>query len=598
RTSTVGNCALGFCWYDDNLGAWYGYFDEQQPVTITIPVVSVVSANFDGSGSVKTVFKLSCPGGVECAKGASGFKVRAYNGKVYFAWASANIYSYSVDASSLIGGSKVGSASVAVSGSSIGLFDFWADKDGVEYVYVKDNRERVFDDDGDSQLSGCGVGSGVYSSKKGLIAPWPRNRNYDQYGCAGSFWGAPVIAREGGKSYYVWGEVTDWLGTANSYLIKVAVRGGFTYGSSASEMQAHHDALVSGLLTGSPVAAVGSGYVVGRPGFAQVSCTGGQEELSQKVASKMLVDTQFQDSKGERKATTKLLPNEERCFGDDLNEDFFVRVRDCKVGVCTSDLFDRVLCDKQSDCVYAGKCYSDVKLVASTFFGSDLAGVWGSNWKSEVSADVHGDGKVEVCDPGQWQNPAGAVAGMVTDSTTAASIGGVTVNMVGTPPNQGIAYSAITAADGTYVVSSVDAFTYDVTASKSGYVDVVKANQPVLPFQTNVVDFQLLLAAGNVVGTVRNVSGEPVGGAAVRVLGTAFSGVTSPAGTYSISSVPSGTYDVVASKASDGYDDATALSIGVTSGSTTADFTLIRALGSCTNDCTKVGSNICDVSLW
>ncbi|MBI2176304.1 carboxypeptidase regulatory-like domain-containing protein [Candidatus Woesearchaeota archaeon] len=344
------------------------------------------------------------------------------------------------------------------------------------------------------------------------------------------------------------------------------------------------------------MAAVGSGFVVGRPGFAQVSCSGGQEELSQKVASKNVIDTQFQDSKGERKATTKLLPNEERCFGDDLNEQFFVRTRDCKVGACASSLFDRVLCDKQSDCVYAGKCYSDVKLVASTFFSNDLAGVWGSNWKSEVGADVHGDGKVEFCDPGQWQNPAGAVAGTVTDSATAASIGGAAVNLVGTPPNQATAYSATTAADGTYMVSSVDAFTYDVTASKSGYVDVVKANQPVQPFQTNVVDFQLLLAAGNVVGTVRNFTNEPVGGATVRLLGTGFAAVTAADGTYLIRNVPIGAYDISVSKPADGYSDATALGVELVSGAVTVDFTILLSLGSCTNDCTKAGSNICDAS--
>ncbi|MBI2176303.1 hypothetical protein HYU40_03045 [Candidatus Woesearchaeota archaeon] len=165
------------------------------------------------------------------------------------------VYAYQADASSLSGGSKVGSASVAVSGSSIGLFDFWVDKDGVEYVYVKDNREQVFDDDGDSQLSGCGVGSGVYSSKKGLIAPWPR-MVVDFYGCAGSFWGGPVIAREGGKSYYVWGEEVNNRNSVpdppfvSAYVVRVAVKGG---GASqlntvgrANGISTIHEAVVKG----------------------------------------------------------------------------------------------------------------------------------------------------------------------------------------------------------------------------------------------------------------------------------------------------------------------------------------------------------------
>lgn len=221
------------------------------------------------------------------------------------------------------------------------------------------------------------------------------------------------------------------------------------------------------------------------------------------------VDNQFQDNEGKRKASmgVRLLPNEYRCFGDDADEQFPLRTKQCRPGVCADDPLDKVLCDKSSDCVFNSRCYSDVKLVASTFFSSDLFGVWNSNWKGEVSVDVNGDGKVEVCDPGLWGGSGGVLSGMVS-----------------------------------------------------------------------------------------NVTGNPVEGVTVKVLGTGLSATTLADGSYSIASVPFGTYDIVASKSVDGYDDATSLDVNVVSGSVSVDFLLLLSLGSCTNDCTKAGSNFCDAS--
>ncbi|MBI3037042.1 carboxypeptidase regulatory-like domain-containing protein [Candidatus Woesearchaeota archaeon] len=354
----------------------------------------------------------------------------------------------------------------------------------------------------------------------------------------------------------------------------------------------------------------------GATGYMKVTCTttgttggtttGGTTTGSTGSGSASSVDTQFQDSKGERKATTKLLPSEERCFGDDANEQFFARTRDCKTGICTSDSFDKSLCDKPSDCVYNGKCYSDLKLVAATYFGNDLAAAWNSIWKSEVSADVHQDGKVEFCDPGQWQGPVGSIAGTVTDSLTGLGVSAAAVAAVGTS-NPQLTYSATTAADGTYTISGMQPANYDVTASKADYDSQTVSNQPVQPFQVTTVDFQLAPSAATVTGSVRNVStsngngpcpaaGCPVSGALVKVLGTSplLSATTAADGSYTISNVPSGTYDLTASKHADGYEVSTGLNKDLTSGTVTVDFTLVRARGGCEDDCTKAGSNLCD----
>lgn len=320
-------------------------------------------------------------------------------------------------------------------------------------------------------------------------------------------------------------------------------------------------------------------------------------------AGRAHADPEFKDSRGERAAPegVRLIPGREGC-----SSSFKVaRSMECAAGVCANKPDDAALCDKASDCVYNGKCYSDIKSVAATFFSNDPAAVWNSAWQPEVAADVNGDGRLEVCDPGQWQNPTGAVAGTVTDASTSAPVSSAAVSMVGTPPNQGTTFAATTAGDGTYTIHNVNALTYDMTASKAGFNSAVKANEPIQPFQTNTVDFQLTPGGAggvwgggtaSISGVVRNITGQPVGGAVVKVLGTSLSATTAADGTYSIEGIPTGNYDISASKPGDGYTDATALGINVAAGTTTVDFTLLLSLGSCTNDCTKVGSSSCDAS--
>ena len=697
--------------------------------------IVVVSANIDGSGAVETFLPYSCPKGQPCG-GSSGFKVRAYNGKLYFAWeggTSSNIYAAYVGVDSLKGGSKAVSASAVLpSGASkyMQQFDFAVGNDGPDYVYLEGGPCTSQSDDEGGSSDDCDYAQGgVFLAKPGgissKIASWPKS----SFGNYLNYWGGPLIAKDSGFTYYVWGEQSTekyyypWgLGFVSVYGVNIAVKGSsglnkytvqltrdglhgqaiksgldavavggkayisyqatinskfaynlvsfdaasqmedspfsksiafytgygvpfhlaragnlvyavwsessdsiwLTYGSSKDEFvknvksitpfdassedyaafYAAHSIGIAGSVAGSSgyvsyvdsLQATQSKVVVnGATGYVQVSCTGAGTGAAAGKASKDNADSQFTDSKGEKKATSKLLPNEERCFGDDADEEFFMRTRDCKVGVCTSNLFDKALCDKPSDCIYSGKCYSDIDLVAATFFGGDKAAAWSSAWQKEVAVDVNGDGKLEVCDPGQWQNPAGTVTGTVTDITSGAPIGSAAVNMVGTS-NPALAYSATTAADSTYTINNVEPANYDMTASKAGYGNQVKANQPIQPFQVNTVNFQLTPSGGGFSGTVRNVSGSPVSGALVKVLGTGFSATTAADGTYAISSVPSGTYDLTASKPSDGYEGATSLKTNVASGTITVSFTLLHSLGSCTNDCTTIGSNKCDAS--
>ncbi len=305
------------------------------------------------------------------------------------------------------------------------------------------------------------------------------------------------------------------------------------------------------------------------------------------------VDTQFYSDSRDRKAArgSRLGPDQSSCIGDD-NPEIFPGRR--KEGIAAS-VGDAAICDKLSDCVFNKRCYSDIDAVASTFFGGNVFAAWSSSgWKSEVSADVNADGKVEVCDPGQWVNPSGSIVGFVTDAS-GSGLASAVVDAVST--SQPVtSYSAVSASDGSYSIGSVEPANYDVTASKSGYTTQTWSNVPVQPFQVVQRDFELSVASVAVSGVVRNASrsnsngpcpsGCPVAGAVVSIVGTGFSAVTAADGSYSIAGVPIGYYDIVAGKPSDSYVDAVKVEVGVVF-DVDADFTLVKALDGCNNDCTK-----------
>ncbi len=313
--------------------------------------------------------------------------------------------------------------------------------------------------------------------------------------------------------------------------------------------------------------------------------------------SSSVVDSQFKDTKGERIALDDVrLP-----FGSGFCNtagNLFGRSKQCATGICTSNANDKAVCDKPSDCVFNGKCYSDITTVAATYFGSDTALALKSVWKDEVSADVNNDKKNELCDPGQWVGDGGTASGTVTDKATGAPIIDAIVSADST--NQAYHYATTTSATGTYSFSSMEATNYDFTASKAGYISGFKNNIPVQPSQNVQVDFQIERATSNISGYVTNISQSPepnaVASAMVRIVGTAFTAITDASGKYSITGVPQGTYDLVASKASDGYQDATKLSIPILEGTASVNFTLVKALGNCNNDCTVGNSNVCDAS--
>jgi hypothetical protein len=139
----------------------------------------------------------------------------------------------------------------------------------------------------------------------------------------------------------------------------------------------------------------------------------------------------------------------------------------------------------------------------------------------------------------------GGITGTVTDSLTHAAISGASVTCTSTPTCTG----ATTATDGTYTISSLAPGTYHLIAAASGYTS--SATTPVVVGTTTATqNFALVPHSGSISGTVTDsITGLPINGATVACSGspTCISAITPTNGTYTLSSLTEGTYQLVAS---------------------------------------------------
>ena len=164
--------------------------------------------------------------------------------------------------------------------------------------------------------------------------------------------------------------------------------------------------------------------------------------------------------------------------------------------------------------------------------------------------------------------PPGSIAGVVRDTGGA----GLANASVSTSPG---GYSTTTGTNGSYVLSNVPAGTYDVTASKVGYASQTINSVAVSAGQTTSgIDFTLSVNTGTISGTVKDTAGNGIVGASVSTSPGGYSTTTGTNGSYVLSNIPPGTYNVTASKT--GYVSQTINSVAVSAGQTTSgiDFTL------------------------
>ncbi len=163
----------------------------------------------------------------------------------------------------------------------------------------------------------------------------------------------------------------------------------------------------------------------------------------------------------------------------------------------------------------------------------------------------------------------GTISGTVKD----ASNNGIVGATVTTSPGN---YSATTGSGGAYTINNVPQGTYDVTASKSGYLSDTQTGKTVTSGQTTTVNFTLYSNRGKISGTVKDECGDVIGGATVSTNTGGYTTTSLEDGTYLLDDVVAGTYSVTASKS--GFNSATNNNVSVTAGNTTVSNFALQAI--------------------
>jgi len=170
----------------------------------------------------------------------------------------------------------------------------------------------------------------------------------------------------------------------------------------------------------------------------------------------------------------------------------------------------------------------------------------------------------------------GSITGQVTDTLTAAAIGGATVSYV----NDGVAVTATADSNGNYTLSNVPPGSYVVTAAAAGY----SSQSQTLTVTTNLAtvgNFALTPKPGSITGRVYDSStGLGASGATVAFsVGSVTTSATADGnGNYAFSNVTEGSYSLTASGS--GYVSQTA-SVAVAPGTAvTQNFALPLLPGS------------------
>jgi hypothetical protein len=177
-------------------------------------------------------------------------------------------------------------------------------------------------------------------------------------------------------------------------------------------------------------------------------------------------------------------------------------------------------------------------------------------------------------------NP-GSITGTVKDSVSSTPISGATVCI--STSGTCTATTTTTNGVGVYTLTLITEGSYQVTASAIGFSSL-SATVPVAPGTATTQDFSLVAGPGTISGTVTDsVTGLPIGSATVCIStsGTCGSTTTTTAGdgTYTLSNVAPGTYEVTASAIR--YVTQSRTGVVVTSGGNTPEsFALVPNLGS------------------
>src|SRR5581483_4707460 len=172
---------------------------------------------------------------------------------------------------------------------------------------------------------------------------------------------------------------------------------------------------------------------------------------------------------------------------------------------------------------------------------------------------------------------AGALSGIITRSSDGSVVTGASIQLL---QSGVVKFSTTTASNGTYLLSGVNAGTYDIQVSAAGLGTALQNAINVPANRTTAFSISLSLA-GSIIGTVtQNDTTTPVAGASVQVLvgsATGTSTVTDSSGLFTIAGLNAGTYTVQASAA--GYVTRSQIGIIVNAGANTTQNLALQSQG-------------------
>ncbi|WP_372950396.1 S8 family serine peptidase [Mariniphaga sp.] len=169
---------------------------------------------------------------------------------------------------------------------------------------------------------------------------------------------------------------------------------------------------------------------------------------------------------------------------------------------------------------------------------------------------------------GETSSKTGTLSGFVTNITTGSAISGATITIGSLSKTTGI--------DGSYTINNVPVGNdYSVTASADGYTSETAEGVVISENLTTTKNFSLsevVIETYTVSGTVKDSESNPISGTLVVIENTNLSKTTGADGTYSISGVEAGIYNITAS--AEGYVSQTLNNISVNSDVQNVNFNL------------------------
>jgi hypothetical protein len=167
----------------------------------------------------------------------------------------------------------------------------------------------------------------------------------------------------------------------------------------------------------------------------------------------------------------------------------------------------------------------------------------------------------------------GEVSGFVADAVNQVPLNNAEVIIEGT------SFTTITSADGLYSFADVPANNYTISCSKTDFEDYSQSIIIIANEEINA-DFLLLpegsTTYGSINGIVTNTDGEPIPNVVCAVVGLYISALSDEDGSYEISLIPGGTFDISFTKP--GYETVIIENIVIENGAATSLNTQIQQI--------------------